>query len=207
MAIHSADRLADAGQVTDLLSLPPGLPVPTDDGAATHLAGSPLAAVALASTASRVVTLAHQAGPAVVYCYPRTGRPGEAIPPEWEGIPGARGCTVEACGFRDHYRELISAGAAAVFGLSTQMGEDQSEAARRLHLPFELLSDADLAFADEMRLPTFEFGGRRLLRRLTMVIEHGQVEHVFYPIFPPDQHPGEVLSYLRRRQRRTNERA
>lgn len=193
--------------MTELLSLPPDLPVPNDDGAATHLVDSPVAEVPLASTAGRVVTIATEAGPAVVYCFPRTGRPSEAVPVEWDAIPGARGCTVEACSFRDHYRELISAGAAAVFGLSTQIGEDQAEAAGRLHLPFELLSDADLAFADAMRLPTFTFRGQRLLKRLTMIIEHGRVEHVFYPIFPPDQHPGEVLAYLRRRERRTNESA
>lgn len=133
----------------------------------------------------------------VVYCYPRTGKPDEDPPPGWNEIPGARGCTPQACAFRDHYRELEALGA-QVFGLSAQSSEDQREAAGRLHLPYELLSDEELAFAAALRLPTFEAAGMRLIRRLTLIAREGVVEKVFYPVFPPDGNAGEVVEWLRR---------
>ena len=132
----------------------------------------------------------------MVYAYPRTGRPGEPeLTDDWDLIPGARGCTPEACGFRDHYAELNAAGA-NVFGLSTQSTADQKELAARLHLPFPVLSDENLVLTQAMRLPTFRAAGQTLLRRLTLVIRDGRVEHVWYPVFPPDRHAGEVLQWL-----------
>jgi peroxiredoxin len=125
-----------------------------------------------------------------------TGRPGVPLPPGWDTIPGARGCTPEACAFRDHYTELRALGV-EVFGLSTQPTPDQQEARERLHLPFHLLSDAELRFARPLRLPTFQVEGRTFLKRLTLVVRDGQIEHVFYPVFPPDQHPAEVVRWLR----------
>lgn len=187
--------------VTDLLSLPPDLPVPTDDGAAAHLVGSSLPDIALASTAGSTVSLAERPGAIVVYCYPRTARPDEPIPAAWNAVPGARGCTAEACSFRDHHAQLRAAGATAVFGVSTQTRAEQAEAARRLNLPFALLSDADFGLADSLRLPTFEFEGRRLLKRLTLIVVNGRITRVFYPVFPPDRHPAEVLGYLQERSR------
>lgn len=133
----------------------------------------------------------------VLYAYPRTGRPGEApLTPDWDEIPGAKGCTPESCGFRDHAAELAAVGA-AVAGVSTQSSDDQREAAERLRLPFPLLSDADLELAGALRLPTFEVAGHVLLRRLTIVVAAGRVEHVFYPVFPPGAHAAEVLAWLR----------
>lgn len=131
----------------------------------------------------------------VIYVYPMTGRPGEALPDGWDEIPGARGCTPQSCAFRDHYAELRGLGA-RVFGLSTQSTDYQQEAAERLHLPFPLLSDANLRFARGLRLPTFEAGGMILIRRLTLVIRDGVVEEVFYPVFPPDKNAGEVVAWL-----------
>jgi peroxiredoxin len=84
-----------------------------------------------------------------------------------------------------------------VFGLSTQDTEYQREAAERLHLPFPLLSDEQLAFASAMRLPLFEVGSLRLLKRLTLIVGDGTVEHVFYPVFPPDRNAEHVLDWLR----------
>jgi peroxiredoxin len=83
-----------------------------------------------------------------------------------------------------------------VFGLSTQDTDYQSEAATRLHLPFALLSDADLAFAGALGLPTFEVEGMVLLKRLTLVIDEGWIEKVFYPVFPPDKSAEEVVEWL-----------
>ena len=182
---------------TDPSQLPPGLPAPVDDGAAAHLQGSLVPDVQLRSTNGPLVSLARLGkGRAVVYAYPRTGRPGEPeLTDDWDLIPGARGCTPEACGFRDHYAELTAAGA-NVFGLSTQSTADQEELAARLHLPFPVLSDESLALTQAMRLPTFRAAGQTLLRRLTLVIRDGRVEHVWYPVFPPDRHAGEVLQWL-----------
>jgi peroxiredoxin len=179
----------------DLYQLPTGLPVPVDDGACAHLAGSALPAVALRSTAGRLVTLAALRGRTVVYGYPRTGRPDQEPPAGWNEIPGARGCTPQACAFRDHHAELRALGA-QVFGLSTQTTEYQQEAAARLHLPFELLSDAELALTRALRLPTFEVQGMVLIRRLTLVLRDGLVEHVFYPVFPPDRNAADVIAWL-----------
>ena len=126
-----------------------------------------------------------------------TGRPGVDLPEGWDDIPGARGCTPESCGFRDLMADLADAGAGRVFGLSSQSSDYQREAVSRLHLPFSMLSDEGLALAAALGLPTFEAGGMTLYRRLTMIITDGVIEHVFYPIFPPDQHAQEVLGWLR----------
>ena len=175
--------------------LPDGLPVPTDDGAADHLPGMRLPPVPLISTAGDAVDLAALPGRTVVYCYPMTGRPGSDLPPGWDEIPGARGCTPQSCSFRDHHAELQALGA-RVFGMSTQDTDYQREAAVRLHLPFELLSDAELAFAGALDLPTFEVDGMILLKRLTLIIDDGRIEKVFYPVFPPDKSAEEVLGWL-----------
>jgi peroxiredoxin len=134
-----------------------------------------------------------------VYAYPRTGRPGEpSLVADWDLIPGARGCTPETCGFRDHHAELAALGA-AVYGLSTQDPDYQRELANRLALPFPILSDQDLELTRALRLPTFEVAGHTLLKRHTLVVSEGRIEHVSYPVFPPDRHAEEVLAWLRER--------
>ncbi len=172
------------------------LPVPVDDGAAAHLAGTRLPAVPLPATDGTTVDLATLAGLVVVYAYPRTGRPGIDNPPGWDLIPGARGCTPQSCAFRDHFAELQSLGVARVFGLSTQDTDYQREAAARLHLPFPLLSDAGLLLTHALRLPTFETSGMTLLKRLTLAIRDGVIVRSFYPVFPPDQNAAEVVAWL-----------
>ena len=117
------------------------------------------------------------------------------MPDGWDSIPGARGCTPQACAFRDHYRELQTLGA-NLFGLSTQTQDDQRETAERLHLPFPVLSDSDLRFARALRLPTFELSGMTLIRRLTLIVRDGAIEHVFYPVFPPDESASQVVKWL-----------
>ena len=177
--------------------LPDDLPEPEDDGAADHLPGTAVPAVALPATDGASVDLSALPGRTVVYCYPKTGRPDrDEIPDGWAAIPGARGCTPEACAFRDHHRELLERGADAVYGLSLQSTAYQREARDRLHLPFELLSDASLELTDALSLPTFEVDGERFLERLTLVLSDGRIEHVFYPVFPPDEHAEEVVRWL-----------
>jgi peroxiredoxin len=168
---------------TDFNTLPADLPVPVDDGACDHLPGMSVPAIALPSTAGRSVLLAQTGRPrTVVYAYPRTGVPGEPLPDGWDLIPGARGCTPQSCSFRDHHQGLLDLGA-EVFGLSSQTTRYQQEMAARLHLPFEVLSDADLRFAKALRLPTFEAGGTTLIKRLTLILRAGRIEHVlcFHP--------------------------
>lgn len=183
--------------MTDYLSLPADLPVPEDDGAADHLSDRSMPHVVLASTAGREVAL-DQLGPGrtVLYIYPMTGRPGVDLLQGWDAIPGARGCTPETCGFRDHHADLRAAGAAAVFGLSSQSTEYQAEMAERLGLPFAVLSDPRLELARALDLPTFTAGEERLYKRLTLIVTDGRIEHAFYPIFPPDRHAAEVLDWL-----------
>jgi peroxiredoxin len=181
----------------DIHALPPDLPAPEDDGAADHLHGMPMPPVVLPSTAGGEVRLDELPGRTVLFCYPRTGRPDEELPPGWNAIPGARGCTPETCGFRDRHEQFADLGA-RVIALSTQDTDYQREMAERLDLPFEVLSDADLELVRALRLPTFEVAGMTLVKRLTLIVRDGEIEHVFYPVFPPDTHAGEVLDWLRR---------
>jgi peroxiredoxin len=180
----------------NLYDLPHGIPAPADDGAADHLAGMRLPSVPLDSTSGASVDLSALSGKTVVYCYPMTGRPDSELPQGWDEIPGARGCTPQSCSFRDHHSELRDLGV-RVFGLSTQTTEYQQEAAGRLQLPFELLSDENLTFAEALGLPTFEADGMTLLKRLTLIIQGGRIEKVFYPVFPPGKNAEEVLAWLR----------
>ena len=182
-------------RLDNLYELPADLPIPIDDGACAHLTGAPFPPIPLTSTSGGVVNLSDLPGWTVVYCYPRTGRPDQEPPKGWNDIPGARGCTPQSCAFRDHYRKLQALGA-RVFGLSTQTTEYQQEAVQRLHLPFDLLSDASLALTTALRLPTFQVESMTLIKRLTVIIRDGRIEKVFYPVFPPDKDAEEVIAWL-----------
>ena len=179
------------------LDLPPDLPRPVDDGACAHLAGFRIPSVELPATDGRFFDLSKLSGRTVLFCYPRTGRPSEPVPDGWDAIPGARGCTPQACSFRDAYQPLLEAGASQIFGLSTQDSAYQKEAAERLHLPYLLLSDATLLLARALRLPTFDFAGMTLIKRLTLIIDKAVITKVFYPVFPPDQSANETLRWLK----------
>ncbi len=182
-------------QLTDF-PLPSDLPRPVDDGAADHLRHMPMPQISLRSTAGRMVDLSHLSAPrTVIYCYPMTGVPGKPLPEGWDMIPGARGCTPQTCNFRDHHQELLQL-KADVFGLSTQTTEYQLEMAQRLHVPFEILSDADFRLSEALRLPTFEVDGMRLVKRLTLIVRGGRIEHVLYPVFPPNESADQVLRWL-----------
>ena len=189
--------MAEAPGKHDPTFLPPGIPVPQDDGAARHLTGMRLPDLALPATRGGAINLALLAGRSVLYIYPRTGVPGVDLPPGWDDIPGARGCTPQSCGFRDHFAELKTLGVSHLFGLSTQDTDYQREAAERLHLPFAILSDAKLAFARALNLPTFSVAGMMLLKRMALVIDDGVIDKVFYPVFPPDQNAADVVAWLR----------
>ena len=184
----------------NLYELPPDLPVPVDDGGCDHLRGMEIPRVSLSSTARGNVNVAEasRSGLTVFFVYPRSGRPDEPPIPGWDDIPGARGCTPQSCAFRNHHGEF-EALRVRVFGVSAQSTEYQREFAVRAHLPYALLSDATFELTDALGLPTFEAGGMRLIKRLTLVISNGRIEKVFYPVFPPDKNAEEVLAYLRTR--------
>lgn len=174
---------------------PNDLPVPEDDGACRHLAGLGMPPVPLPSTLGGTIDLSRLSGTVVVYCYPREVPDGEAMPEGWNAIPGARGCTPQACSFRDHHGELESLGA-KVFGLSTQGTESQREMVARLRLPYPILSDAELSLATALRLPTFTVAPHTMIKRLTLIAVEGVVVKVFYPVFPPHKNPDDVIAWL-----------
>ena len=178
------------------------IPAPEDDGGARHLTGLAVPDVALPATDGSRVSLAKIPGRVVVFAYPRTGVPGQISPvADWDMIPGARGCTPQACAYRDLHKELTAAGAARVFGLSTQDTAYQREAAERLHLPFPLLSDEKLALAKALRLPLMQTGSMTLIKRLALIVDDGTIAKVFYPVFPPDRNAGDVLAWIEQNKR------
>jgi peroxiredoxin/DNA-binding transcriptional MerR regulator len=183
---------------TDYTALPSGLPEPEDDGRAAHLSGMSLPSIVLdASNHTNVDLSKLPNGRTVIYFYPLTGRPGIDLPDGWDSIPGARGCSTEACNFRDHYQELLDLGVSTVYGLSSQDADYQAEVAERLHLPFHMLSDPEFKLADALDLPTFAATGHpKLYSRLTLIVNENDIEHVFYPIFPPNTHAEQVRAWL-----------
>jgi peroxiredoxin len=179
------------------LSLPDNLPIPQDDGACAHLPGVKMPPLALATTAGSTVNLSSLPGRSVIFCYPKTGVPDKNPPPEWDAIPGARGCTPQNCSFRDEHTNLLQVGVDQVFGVSTQSSSYQLEARERLHLPYLLVSDEKLALAHALNLPTFEFDGETLIKRLTLIVDAGIITHVLYPIFPPDKSAADTLQWIK----------
>ncbi|MEO6842349.1 MAG: peroxiredoxin [Bradyrhizobium sp.] len=174
------------------------IPAPADDGAARHLVGMAIPPLSLMATDDTAVMLSALPGRTVVFGYPRTGEPGKiGLVDDWDMIPGARGCTPQTCAFRDLFAELKAAGAAHVFGLSTQDNIYQTEMASRLHLPFPVLSDAKLLLAEALRLPTMQVAGLTLIKRLALIVDAARITHVFYPVFPPDRNAGDVLAWLK----------
>jgi peroxiredoxin len=197
---HPLMAAAQAAQPPNLNALPPNLPRPKDDGGARHVKGMALPNLDLRSTSNRTVNLSTLTAPRiVVYCYPMTGRPDRQLPAGWDDIPGARGCTPETCGFRDHHKDLAKLHA-DVYGVSTQSTEYQQEMVKRLEVPFEVLSDEQCQFTRALKLPTFTVEGMTLIKRLTLIARGGTIEKVFYPVFPPDKHAEEVIAWLKAHQ-------
>jgi peroxiredoxin len=191
--LRAAKRRAESLQ-SDPYVLPEGLPVPVDDGAADHLTGAELPDIVLPSSQGGVNVRDFE----VIYVYPRAGRPGRPLLPGWDEIPGARGCTPQSCGFRDHNAELAALGA-RVAGVSAQSLDDQVEFAERNQMPFPVITDEWLDLARDPGLPTFDVEGLTLYKRLALVAERGRIVKVFYPVFPPDRNAQDVLDWLEAR--------
>ena len=181
---------------SDLYTLPAGLPVPVDDGACEGLVGRMLPQLTLESSRGSVSLRSLSLERLVLYVYPRTGRPDRPTPESWDAIPGARGCTPQSCAFRDHAAELEELGA-AVAGLSAQPLAEQLEFAERNEIPYPVIADPELKLGAALGLPTFEFDGATLYKRVTLVVEACAVAKVFYPVFPPDENAAEVVAWLR----------
>ena len=182
--------------MTNVYDLPKDLPVPQDDGAASHLIGQQLPSIALTATDGSVIDIGTRINTVVIYCYPMTGQPNVPLPDGWDQIPGARGCTPQSCSFRDHHQEIRTLGV-EVMGLSVQSTEYQKEMVQRLHLPFPVLSDENLEFQKALKLPTFQAAGMTLLKRVTLIARDGLIVAVHYPVFPSDSDPQWVIERLR----------
>jgi peroxiredoxin len=156
--------------------------------------------ISLPDTSGNSIDVASFSGLTILFCYPRTGAPGETITDDWNAIPGARGCTPQACSFRDELAELQKHGVTNVFGVSTQDTPYQAEAKARLHLPYELLSDEDLTLVKALGLPTFEWHGTKLIKRCALAVRDAKIIHVWYPVFPPDSNAKEVAKWLASRK-------
>lgn len=184
--------------------LPEGLPEPKDDGACNHLLGKELPSVVLKSTQDEPVDPSKvKSKYTVIFCYPMTGSPTNKLlwdfSDEWNAIPGACGCTPQACGYRDSLVEFKDLHA-AVYGLSNNGPDYQKEAADRLELDYALLSDENMEFAKALKLPTFKFHEMELLKRVTFIAHDNKIVKVFYPIFPSSGDAAQVLSWLRSNQ-------
>lgn len=175
--------------------LPEGLPAPVDDGLAAHIEGMHLPSLTLTSTSGAFVNLGTMQDKLVIYVYPLTGHPETALPEGWNEIPGARGCTPQACDFSNHYLELQHLNT-IVFGLSSQTTDYQLELKNRLHLPFDLLSDSTFQLKNTLNLPVFNAGELLLYKRLTLIAEKSVIRKVFYPVFPPNENAGQVIAWL-----------
>ena len=182
----------------NLSVLPPNLPIPEDDGCCNHLLEKTIPDISLPNQDGIYLKLRRDVSFRIVlYCYPMTGKPGKSLPPNWDDIPGARGCTPQACSFRDHYDDLVKCNAIPI-GLSTQLVPEIKEMVTRLHIPYDVVSDGELNFSKLMDLPTFKIKDFVYLKRLTLIIERSIIKKVFYPIFPPDLHINEVLKWLKK---------
>ena len=179
-----------------LLTLPPDLPAPEADGACDHLVGLAVPALTLASSGVSVNLAAFAAGRGVLYVYPCTGAPGRPVPEGWDAVPGARGCTPQSCGFRDHVADLEKLGA-RVAGLSAQTLAEQEEVAARLQLSYPVIADPELQLAAAARAADVHVRRRRALQARHADPHARPGGARLHPVFPPDRNAADVVAWLR----------
>jgi peroxiredoxin Q/BCP len=121
--------------------------------------------------------------PVVLYFYPKDD---------------TEGCTKEACGFRDHWRELQHAGA-VVLGVSPDSEVSHRKFKAKYQLPFSLLSDPDHRVAltygawGQKKMYGREYEG--ILRTTVIIDRKGRIASVFPKVKVKD-HADEVLAAL-----------
>ncbi len=180
----------------NLSILPKDLPKPKDDGACNHLTNKQVPDISLPNQDGNLLKLNRSdTFRLIIFCYPMTGHPSKPLPKNWNNIPGARGCTPEVCSFRDAHDEFISLNAVPI-GISTQPVPDIKEMTTRLLVPYDVVSDERLSFANKLQLPTFKIENKVFIKRLTLVVEKSIIKYCFYPVFPPDLHVKEVIQWL-----------
>jgi peroxiredoxin len=163
-----------------------------------HLVGRRMPNVDLEPTSGSPVNPGRIAGPAVIFCYPYTGRPGYADPPNWDHIPGAHGSTPQALAYSEAYGIFRRLGV-KLFGLSLQDREWQRDFVARNSLGFRLLSDETRAFSGRLGLPLFETGGSAYLQRITLISVDGIITALRYPVPDPARDAADVLGLLQAR--------
>lgn len=173
-------------------------PIPQDDGASDHLEGAIMPRIKLRSGRGIVVDVGALEGLTVLFLFPMSGADNSGLPPEWDSIPGARGCSPQACGFRDRHVDLLNE-EAAVLGIATHSPDYLAGEIDRLALPYDLLSDEHFEFQRALNLPLMSVnaGGRPVYRRITLVCQDARIIKVFYPVFPPSTNASEVLSWIK----------
>lgn len=120
----------------------------------------------------------------VLYFYPRADTPG---------------CTIEACEFRDTFKQMQKTGA-VLLGISPDTPKAQKKFQEKFQLPFSLLADADKKVADAFGvLQEKNMYGKKVMGivRTTFVIgPDGKIQHIF-PKVKAEGHAGDVLAYLK----------
>lgn len=162
-----------------------------------ELVGRPIPSTQLVSCRNQAVDPAGGAEWTVLYCFPGGWAPAApGHPPGWDGIPGARGCTVESTTFRDLFGQFAGRGA-QVYGVSTQRPDQLADFASHYRLPFSLLSDQELQFTAALRLPVFRAGGVDRLKRLSLIADESRtIRAVLYPIHDPAGSVADALARI-----------
>tara|TARA_B100000575_G_scaffold244444_1_gene208603 strand:- start:3178 stop:3726 length:549 start_codon:yes stop_codon:yes gene_type:complete len=132
----------------------------------------------------------------IIYFYSLTGNPKKKLPKNWNIIPGAKGCTLENCCFRDNYEKFIQMNALPI-GISTQTIDEIKEMTNRLGIQYDILSDSNLFCARKLSLPTFSIDQRTFIRRLTIIVEKNIIKKVFYPIDSIHKHIDSIIKWLK----------
>ncbi len=172
-------------------------PIPENDGASNHLEKSSIPSISLPNQEGNFLRLDRSdTFRMILYFFPMTGRPDMPLPENWNSIPGASGCTLETCNFRDNYDDFVGLNAVPI-GICSQTVEYNKEMTTRLGIPFDVLSDAKLELKNALNLPTFSIKNKIYLKRLTLIVEKKIVKKVFYPIYPVDKHIDDIIRWLK----------
>ena len=181
----------------EFVKLPDGLPQPTDDGKSDHLFGMTIPHMTLLSTKNSVLDLSGiNSCYKILYFFPMIVIPGESVPSsKWNSIPGARGCTPQNISMSRHKKDL-QVYDAELIGISTQSVDELEKASSLRNILQTLVSDNNLKFQEKLNIPTFQFEGKTMYKRLTLIVKESKIIKVFYPVFPPDRHIFEILEWL-----------